>query len=250
MQGVVTRRVGVVVAVLLAAAGLVPAVHADSTPAAASSLQLTAAPVGNASAALRWTALPDAASYNVYGTQTVAVDPATMDPASAEAQATNHPLARANPGTWVEVAKDLHTAGATLTDLPRERTYAFIVRAVDANGQEYSQSAPATVTLAGAPGAELQVDMPTFSAAQLSWQPVPGATRYTLLSGPAGRPLSVDRARQALTSTSTVIDGLPPGSSWQFPVVAEDSDGRVLAQTHLQQITTAPPMPPLLGGMR
>ncbi len=247
MSGILSARGGVVLIALLAALAVAPPIHAAPSAQASSGFELTAAPVGNASAALRWTALPEAASYNVYGVQTVVIDPATTDPTSPEAQPTNHPLARATPGTWVEVAKDLRTAGATLTDLPRERTLAFVVRAVDASGREYAQSAPATVVLEGAPGDDLVVDMPTFTAARLSWEPVPGATRYAVLAAPAGQPLAPDRARQALTETTTVIDGLPPGGSWRFAVLAQDADGRVLAQTRLQEVVTAPPMGPMFG---
>ena len=239
---------GVVLAVLLGAVfGAPTASRAAPDGQAAGGFNLTAAPVGNASAALQWTAAADAASYRVYGVRTMIVNPATADPAGPESHPTAHPLARADAGAWIELAKDLRDTSATLTDLPREGTYAFVVRAVDAGGREYAQTAAATVSLDTAPGDDLAVEMPTFTAARLTWEPVPGAARYALLSGPAGRPLVPDRIRQALSGTTTIVDGLPPGSTWRFAVVAQDASGRVLAQTRTEEVTTAPPMAPMLG---
>src|SRR5207248_11407573 len=114
-----------------------PAAQATPGLQATPAFQLAATPVGNASAALRWTALSDAASYNIYGVRTMIVDPATADPAGPEVQPASHPLARAAAGTWIEVAKGLRDTATTVADLPREGTYAFLVRAVDAGGQEY-----------------------------------------------------------------------------------------------------------------
>jgi hypothetical protein len=248
MPKVLSYRGGVVLAVLLGAVFAAPTLsRAAPDGQAAAGFTLTAAPVGNASAALQWNAQTDATSYRIYGVRTVVVAPATADPAGPEAQPSTHPLARADAGTWVEIARDLHDTSATLTDLPREGTYAFVVRAIDAGGREYVQTAAATVSLATAPGDDLAVEMPTYTAARLTWQAVPGATRYGLLSAPAGRPLVPDRARQSFNGTTTVVDGLPAGSTWRFAVVAQDASGRVLAQTRTQDVTTLPPMAPMLG---
>src|SRR4051812_3156072 len=248
MPKVLSYRGGVVLALLLGATfGAPTASRAAPGGQAAGGFTLTATPVGNASAALQWTAVADAASYRVYGVRTLIVDPATADPAGPEAHPTSHPLARADAGTWIEIARDLRDTAATLTDLPREGTFAFVVRAVDAGGREYAQTAAATVSLATAPGDDLAVEMPTFAAARLTWAAVPGAARYALLSAPAGRPLVPDRIRQGLGGTTTIVDGLPPGSTWRFAVVAQDASGRVLAQTRTEEVTTAPPLAPMLG---
>jgi hypothetical protein len=248
MPKVLSYRGGVVLAVLLGALFGAPATsRAAPGGQAAGSFGLTAAPVGNASASLQWSAPTGAASYRIYGVRTMLVDPATVDPAAPEAHPSTHPLARAEAGAWVEIARDLRDTSATLTDLPREGTFAFVVRAVDAAGAEYAQTPPATVSLATAPGDDLAVDMPSFAAARLTWEPVPGATRYALLSAPAGRPLVPDRVRQGLSGTTTIVDGLPPGSTWRFAVVAQDASGRVLAQTRTEEVITAPPMAPMLG---
>jgi hypothetical protein len=248
MPKVLSYRGGVVLAVLLGAAfGAPTATRAAPGGQAAAGFNLTAAPVGNASAALQWNAQTDVASYRVYGVRTMIVDPATADPAGPESHPTTHPLARADAGTWIEIAKDLQDTSATLTDLPREGTYAFVVRAVDAGGREYAQTAAATVSLATAPGDDLAVEMPTFTAARLTWEAVPGAARYALLSAPAGRPLAPDRVRQGLSGTTTTIDGLPPSSTWRFAVVAQDASGRVLAQTRTEEVTTLPPLAPMFG---
>ena len=53
-----------------------------------SGFDLVASPVGNASAALRWTALPDAASYTIYGARTMQIDPALASSGGPETQPT------------------------------------------------------------------------------------------------------------------------------------------------------------------
>jgi hypothetical protein len=118
---------------------------------------------------------------------------------------------------------------------------------VDPSGQEYAQSGATNVALATAPGTVLEVKMPTLTTARLAWLPVGGAARYLLLAAPLGRPLAPDRARAAMTTTATVIDGLPAGSTWRFTVLAQDGEGHVLARTQVEQVTTTPAMPPLLS---
>lgn len=217
MPSVLSYRVGVVLAVLLGAAFAAPTLsRAAPDGQAAAGFTLTAEPVGNASAGLQWNAQTDAASYRIYGVRTVIVDPATADPGGPEAHPTSHPLARADAGTWIEIARDLRDTSATLTDLPREGTYAFVVRAIDAGGREFVQTAPATVSLATAPGDDLAVDMPTFTAARLTWEAVPGAARYALLSArPAGHwcPTAPARVSAARPRSSTAYRRGAPGAS-------------------------------------
>src|SRR5690242_5962094 len=82
MPKVLSYRGGVVLAVLLGASFSAPTVsRAAPDGQAAAGFTLTAAPVGNASAALQWNAQTDAASYRIYGVRTVVVAPATADPA-------------------------------------------------------------------------------------------------------------------------------------------------------------------------
>lgn len=80
-----------------------------------------------------------------------------------------------------------------------------------------------------------------------AWAPVPGAARYALLAAPLGRLLAPDRGRAAMETTATVIDGLPPGSTWRFAVLAQDADGHVLARTPTEEVTTTPAMAPPVG---
>jgi hypothetical protein len=224
-----------------------PTTRASPGVQATSGFELTVTPVGNASATLRWTALPDAASYTVYGAWT-ALDPqwAAELGQPAGLPGTN-PLTLTTPGTWVAVVQDLGDTSVTVADLAPSQTYSFLVRAVDPSGQEYAQSGATSVALATAPGTHLEVKMPTLTTARLAWLPVAGAARYLLFAAPVGRPLAPDRARAAMTTTATVIDGLPPGSTWRFTVVAQDGDGHMLARTQVEEVTTTPAMSPLLS---
>src|SRR2546423_1316635 len=130
---------------------------------------LTAAAVGNTSASLRWTPRGDASAYNVYAGQLVIAPPPPADeqadPLGARAP---YPLARAQPGTWVPVAQGLHDTATTVTGLPAEGTYAFLVRAVGPDGQEVAQTSAVEVSLAQAPGDDLTLDTPAPGSVRLA----------------------------------------------------------------------------------
>jgi hypothetical protein len=243
----VLARASLLAALLLLPAGAQPA-HAAPLGQAPPDFTLTAAAVGNTSASLRWTPRGDASAYNVYAGQLVIAPPLPTDeqvdpPAPARGNArTAHPLARAQPGTWVPVAQGVHDTATTVADLPAEGTYAFLVRAVGPDGHEVAQSNAVDVSLAEAPGDELKLDAPAPGSVRLTWAPVVGAARYALLVGAPGRPLEPDPARQALTQTAAAIGGLPIGSTWRFAVVAQDGGGNMLARTSVAEITMPPPV--------
>jgi hypothetical protein len=218
------------------------AVAAEQTP---DQFTLTATAVGNSSAMLSWPPRPGAAAYNVYGARTVIEAPATLSPAGPQPDPAAHPLERADPGAWVAVAQGLRDPAVTLTALPEEGTYAFVVRAVGQDGRELAQSSVAQVSLAQAPGDDLHIEVVSPWGVRLSWEAVPGATQYALLVGSPGRPLLPDPGRQALPDTAVELAGLAPGTRWHFAVIARDAQGGVLALS--QQAEILMPPPPLLG---
>lgn len=235
------RSRSVALAVLLGLALTLPT-QASAAPLAQAPAGFTvvAAAIGNASATLTWTAHPEATAYNVYAAQTVIAATASDSGASA------HPLARATPGSWVAVAQGVRDTTTTLADLPPEGSYAFVVRAADRSGQERAQTEPAALSLADAPGDDLTLAVQSTGSLRLAWEVVPGAPRYAVLIGAPGRPLQRDPSRAALTDTMVQLDGLTPGSSWRFAVIAEDADGHVLARSPETEITV--PLPWSVGG--
>ena len=224
-----------------AAGGDATARAAPAAEQAAGQLPLTATAVGNASAALSWTPAPEAVTYTVHAGRTVIVDPAmAMVPERRPGQDV-HPLDREPPGTWVPIAEGLRETSVTLTDLPPEGTFAFLVRALDAEGDELAASTIASVSLDQAAGGTLAFEVPLSGTVQLTWHQVPGAARYAVLVGLPGRPLMSDPFRQALSGTTTRIDGLAPGATWRFAVEAQDERGGVLARTQAEELTMPPP---------
>ena len=224
-----------------AAGGGATALDAQAAEQAAGQLTLTATAVGNTSVMLSWSAAPEAVTYTVHAGRTVIVDPATAVLPERRPGHDAHPLDREPPGTWVLVAEGLRETSVTLTDLPPEGTFAFLVRGLDADGDEMAASAVASVSLDQAAGGTLAFEVPVSGTIQLTWQQVPGAARYAVLVGLPGRPLVLDPFRQALSSTTTRIDGLAPGTTWRFAVEAQDERGGVLARTHAEELTMPPP---------
>src|SRR5436190_15484646 len=98
---------------------------ADAAPVgqAPADFTLTAAAVGNTSASLRWTPRGDASAYNVYAGQLVIAPPPADELANPVVDRAPHPLARAQPGTWVPVAQGVHDTATTVAGLPAEGTY-------------------------------------------------------------------------------------------------------------------------------
>jgi hypothetical protein len=236
------RHIVLVGLLLLAVLPSGGAVATEQTP---DQFTLTATAIGNTSATLGWAPRTEAVGYNVYGARTVIEGRATWSPMSIPADHAAHPLADADPGTWVAVAQQVRDPAVTLTGLPEEGTYAFLVRAVAQDGRELAQSSVAQVSLAEAPGDDLHVEVVSLWSVRLTWEAVPGAARYALLVGNPGRPLRPDPTFQALPGTAVELAGLAPGTRWQFAVVAHDAQGGVLAESQPAEILMPPP--PLVG---
>jgi hypothetical protein len=216
----------------------------------AAEFPLTAAPIGNASATVSWSAQPGAAGYNVYAAQTVVIDPATAELPERPASDDARPLEGVAAGTWAMIVRGARDTTLTLHDLPPEGTFALLVRPVDGDGQERGQSSVAQVSLAGAPGGGLTVSVPAAGMLDLTWQEVPGAARYALLVGAPGRPLVPDARQQPVSSTGLRLTGVAPGTSWRFAVEAQDAEGGTLARTDSASLIMPSPSafgPPAIG---
>jgi hypothetical protein len=211
---------------------------------------LTATPIGNTSAALSWSAQPDAASYTVYAAQTVVIDPAVAELPERPAEDQPHPLERVAPGTWVALVQGVPDTTLTLRDLPPEGTFAVVVRPVTRDGQERGPSSVATVSLAGAPGGWLTVTVPAVGTIDLSWQEVPGAARYALLVGPPGHRLTTDARQQPVSGTTLRLTGVAPGTPVRFAIEAQDGEGNALARSDSASLVMPTPSmfgPPAIG---
>lgn len=234
-------------------------------------------PAGAGAVSIAWSAQAGATAYNVYGASMMA-PPAGQTPLVG---GTPNPLASAAPGTWVAVGSNVTGTSTTVSGLTPGGMYEFLVRAVNATGGEFSQSSPQPITLAAtttaptAAAASSSTTPPTTSATSpavstpalppatspasftltvtpatntslsLAWNPYVGATSYgVLVSRPPGGQFVADSSRAALTTTSTVIDGLTPGSQFTFMIAAKDATGKELARTNQVPVTVGQPAAP------
>lgn len=240
-----------------------PAVAAAATPsvpaaaAGGAFFVASATAAGGTSVTVTWPQQPGATAYNVYGAAALAGVPSGQPAAGGAAS----PLANAAPGTWVAVANAVQGTSATVAGLVPGGIYDFLVRAVNAAGQEISQSAPSRVSLpsgaavgppptappaavSGTPpgaapgtGFTLTVTSPSNTSLVLTWTPQPGATSYALYVSRPGGQLVADPNRAALTGTTTQIDGLTPGSQFVFQLAARDAQGQEIARSNQVQAT-------------
>lgn len=98
-----------------------------------------------------------------------------------------------------------------------------------------------------APGQPLQLTAQATSDARvlLSWSPVLGANvTYQVLVQRAGMPWVPDPQRGNLTTSSTVIEGVPPGTQFTFQIVARDAQGTEIGRSNPAPVTVPPPGPP------
>jgi hypothetical protein len=98
-----------------------------------------------------------------------------------------------------------------------------------------------------APGQPLQLTAQATSDARvlLSWSPVLGANvTYQVLVQRAGMPWVPDPQRGNLTTSSTVIEGVPPGTQFTFQIVARDAQGTEVGRSDPAPVTVPPPGPP------
>jgi hypothetical protein len=253
---------------------LPPAAVGTPTPTPGGPFTATATAAGNSAVTVSWNPQVGAAAYNVYGTSLVIVNsPPAPGPGpnpllgGAPAQGTS-PLASATPGTWVPVLNNVRGNSALVTNLTPGGSYAFVVRAVNSAGQEFSQSvtapqvalplvadtstvAAAAATAVGTPGTgpvgtgfTLTASPTSNAGVALSWTPLPGATTYAVLVSRGGSGFVPDPMRAALTTTSTTIEGLTPGSQLVFQVVARDAAGNELGRSNPAPVTVSTPLPP------
>ncbi|HZU06066.1 MAG TPA: fibronectin type III domain-containing protein [Chloroflexota bacterium] len=252
----------------------VAAVVGTPTPTPGGPFTATATAAGNSAVTVSWNPQVGAAAYNVYGTSLVIVNtPPAPAPGpnpllgSPPVQGTS-PLASATPGTWVPVLNNVQGNSALVTNLTPGGSYAFVVRAVNSAGQEFSQSvtapqvalplvadtssvAPAGAPAVGTPGTgpagtgfTLTASPTSNAGVALSWTPLPGATTYAVLVSRGGSGFIPDPLRAALTTTSTTIEGLTPGSQLVFQVVARDAAGNELGRSNPAPVTVSTPLPP------
>ena len=255
---------------------------------------------GPTTVVLTWVPQSDAAAYNVYGAALV------PSPAGATG-ATQSPLASAAPGTWVPLANGVRGNTTTLSTLA-PGAYAFLVRPVNAAGQEVAErSASASLVTSGlasapggnptplpatslsptvvaavpsppasvltpaatappaaglttpqpvgtptplpavAPGQPLQLTAQALPNASvvLNWSPVAGGNvSYQVLVQRAGMPQVPDPQRGNLTTSSVVIEGVPPGAQFTFQIVARNAQGTEVARSNPASVTVPPPGPP------
>jgi hypothetical protein len=259
-------------------AALAPASGSAAVTPTSGPFVASATAASNTAASITWPQQADAAAYNVYGASVMALNspPPTQppgpgfnpllggppgpgqNPSAARAPTSNSPLANAAPGTWVPLANNTQTTSTTVQGLTPGGAYAFVVRAVNAAGQESSQSAPGQVslplTLAAAPagigtgaaagplnsgaaaggagGFTLTATSGATGGATLTWSPVSGAISYSLLVSRQGAQFQPDPQRVAMDGTATTIDGIPPNAPFTFQVVARDASGAELARSN------------------
>jgi hypothetical protein len=244
-----------------------PTAAATGSAATASgtfAINVTAA--GSGSVTVLWPGQPGATTYNVYAASMQATPPGQTPLAGAAP----NPLATAQPGTWVAVGSNVSGTTTTISGLPGGM-YEFLVRAVSATGTEFSQSSPQQLSLPTTGGAPVAA-APTTSAPgspaalppatspanfvltitpssptslTLSWNAYTGATTYgVLVSRPPGGQFVADSSRAALSTTSTVVDGLTAGSQFVFVIAAKDATGKELARSNQVSVTVGQPTAP------
>ncbi|WP_068616090.1 fibronectin type III domain-containing protein [Paenibacillus tuaregi] len=132
---------------------------------------------------------------------------------------------------------------ASITGLTPDTSYVFTVKAKDAKGNQSAASTPLTVkTNAASPGGDqtapsapgnVQVTAKSATSVTLSW------TASTDNVGVTGYTVSYGNQSLNVTSTTAVINGLTPTTSYQFTVTAKDAAGNVSAGTSVSVTTDA-----------
>lgn len=128
--------------------------------------------------------------------------------------------------------------GTTISGLSEYTSYTFTVSAMDATGNESSQSSGVSVTTtdgtAPSTPAGLSAGGVTATSVDLSWNASTdnvGVTGYKVYTD-GGNPVTV-------TGTSTTISGLSENTSYTFTVSAIDAAGNESSQSAGENVTTA-----------
>ena len=137
------------------------------------------------------------------------------------------------------------TTSTTLGWLSPNRTYVFVVSAVDWFGNESPRSAQVTVTTPAeattdttapsAPGTPTTTSITPYWAA-LTWAASTddvGVTAYTVLDVSAGTDVAVATS----TTTKVTVPSLTPGRTYVFVVVAQDAAGNVATRSGQLRLT-------------
>ena len=159
------------------------------------------ATAGNAQVSLVWTASPGANSYRLYRS-TVA------------------------GGLYTQIASDLAGTSHTDTGVTNGTTYYYVTTAVNASGESaYSGEVSATPMAPTAPPAPTGLTAVSGKKkVTLSWNPVAGATSYTVKrSVTTGGPYSI--VASGVTATTFANSGLKTGVTYYFVVAAVNAAG-------------------------
>lgn len=192
----------------------------------------TATATSSGTVSLTWVPVGGAVSYRIYAT--LASSPLNLTVVHTVSQSPGGPL----------------VGQATISGLSPGATYLFQVRAVDANGIETvvpSASAGTPPAFPGAGPGPLSVSGTTNTTVVLSWSALPGAVSYRVLqaSSPTG-PFTLSSAG-TVTTTSAVVTGLTPNTTYYFQVVPVDAAGNPGPPTNTVSATTAVALAPPSG---
>jgi fibronectin type 3 domain-containing protein len=180
------------------------------------------ATAGDAQAALSWSAVSGAASYNVYQGATSGGEGSTP------------------------VATGITATNFNVTGLANGSTYYFIVAAVNASGVG-SFSTEASATPSASYGIPIAPTGLTAAAADsevtLSWSEVPGASTYNVYQGNASGGEGSTPIATAVTGTTFTATGLTDGTAYYFKVAAVNSYGT----SPFSNEATATPAAPVQG---
>jgi subtilase family serine protease len=170
----------------------------DSTRPPAPPTALAATSTGT-SVTLTWDSAARASSYDIYA-------------GAASGQEGKTPVQTAITGT-----------SATLSGLSYGSTYYFTVTAVSAYGSS-TASSEAAATIVPAPPTAVNASA-AGSTITLSWSASSGATAYEVLQMTGADAATATPVKTGLTTTSTAISGLAPGTDYSFAVVADNAAG-------------------------
>ncbi len=170
-----------------------------------------AATGGNGQAAVSWTAVAGAASYNVYYTSFTGTTPAN--------------------GTKITGA----VSGGAITGLAAGTTYFFVVTAVNALGEGPASAQVSATTIPAAP-AGVTV---TAGAGQsvLHWNPVNGASSYNVYYSTSSGVTTATGTKVGGVYSGSAITGLAPLTTYYFVVTATGAGGEGAASGEVSAAT-------------
>lgn len=188
-----------------------------------------AATAGDRGATVTWDAVPEATSYNLY----YAADPSVA------------------PGNWTALTEGAVRSGVAspvqLTGLRPAYGYYFVVTAVNAQGESAPSARVRAVPTGPIPSPTALAATAGDGLALLSWDPVPGATHYTVFWASASGLSATDylflpdhgasfvSSAPADSLPQATVDGLVNGRTYHFVVTAfapTDRESGLSAEVH------------------